>query len=191
MTDEMLQVFDAIAALTLAFDHYLQGEPDSLTLGQLYKTRTAIGKRLMLLPNNKELNMIPDSSSNIYECCRLTALIFGVAVVFQEPVLKSYDILQVYVTDLKSVIEDSDLYKSNAQNNSLSGVFLWILVLGGIAALDRPERRWFVSQLALLVERMKLEWCGVQKILETFLWLDSACGAGARDLWAKVENLAF
>jgi hypothetical protein len=55
--------------------------------------------------------------------------------------------------------------------------------------LDKPERRWFISQLALLVERLKLDWGGAEEIMGTFLWLDSACGRSGRDLWAKVVNL--
>jgi hypothetical protein len=145
ITDAMLQVLDAMGALTLVFNHCLQGKPKpaGLTLGKLYKARTAIGKRLLLLPSNRELTISSGSSPNIYECYRLTGLIYGVAVVFQEPIL----------------------------------------------ALDKPERRWFISQLALLVERLKLDWGGAEEIMGTFLWLDSACGRSGRDLWAKVVNL--
>jgi hypothetical protein len=144
ITDAMLQVLDAMGALTLVFNHCLQGKPKpaGLTLGKLYKARTAIGKRLLLLPSNRELTISSGSSPNIYECYRLTGLIYGVAVVFQEPILKTYDILHTYVVRLKSAIERSDLKSSGVKIGSLSRVFLWILVLGGSAALDKPERRW-------------------------------------------------
>jgi hypothetical protein len=189
ITDSMLQVLDGMGALTLAFRHYLQGKPGGLTLGQLVRTRTAIEKRLLMLPGGDELNIATMIAPNVYECCRLTAMIFGVAVVL--PIPNTYDVLQLYVTRLKAAIEESHLDTLSSQYANLSELLLWILMLGGIAALDKPERRWFVSQLALLVDKLRVDWRGVEGVLETFLWLDSACGPRGRELWAKIEGLAI
>jgi hypothetical protein len=63
---------------------------------------------------------------------------------------------------------------------------LWILILGGIAALDKVERPWFVSQLGTLVKILEIDWDGIEEILESFLWLDSTCGSGGRLLWSEV-----
>lgn len=189
ITDAMLQVLDAMGALTLAIDHYLQAKPGGLTLGQLARTRTAIEKRLLMLPSAAELNTTIETEPNIYECCRLTAMIFGVAVVL--PIPNTYDVLQIYVTHLKAAIECAGLETLCSRNTALSGLFLWMLILGGIGALEKPERRWFVSQLALLIDKLKINWVSVEEILQTFLWLDSACSPGGRDLWAKVEDIAL
>jgi hypothetical protein len=188
ITDSMLQVLDAMGALTFAIWHYLQGKPGGLTLGQLVRTRMAVEKRLLMLPSGDELNIPTMITPNVYECCRLTTMIFGVAVVL--PIPNTYDILQIYVAHLKAGIEESHLDTLSSQNANLSDLFLWMLVLGGIASLDKPERRWFVSQLALLVDKLRIDWRGIEDILETFLWLDSACGPRGRELWAKIEGLA-
>ena len=184
----MLQALDAMGALTLAINHFLQGKPGGLTLGQLARTRAAIVKRLFMLPSGEELKLLSTIGPNIYECCRLTAMIFVVAVVL--PIPNTYDVLQIYVTRLKAAIEQSHLDSLSSPTANFSGCFLWMLVLGGIAALNKPERRWFVSQLALLVDKLNVDWSCAEEILETFLWLDSACGPGGKELWAKVENLA-
>jgi hypothetical protein len=108
MTNEMLQVLEAMGAITLAIDHYLKGKHGGLTLGQIARTRTSIEKELLLLPSAKELNFdIVNSSQKftLYECCRLTAMIFGISVVF--PIPNSVDIMQVYITNLKVTIEES------------------------------------------------------------------------------------
>jgi hypothetical protein len=74
----------------------------------------------------------------------------------------------------------------------LSGVFLWMLVLGGIASSDKPERPWFVSQLALIVNKLHImDWSGVDDILESFLWLESACGHGGRELWDEIMTSSY
>lgn len=188
ITDAMLQVLDTMGAFTLAIKHYLQGKPEGLTLGQLARTRTAIEKRLLMLPSGEELKITTESWPNVYECCRLTAMIFGVAVVL--PIPNTFDVLQIYVTRLKTAIQASRIDSLTFHNTNLTGVFLWMLTLGGIAALNKPERRWFVSQLALLVDKMNADWCEVEKTLDNFLWLDSACGPSGRELWAKIEALA-
>jgi hypothetical protein len=47
---------------------------------------------------------------------------------------------------------------------------LWILVLGGIAAVGKPERYWFVSQISIVgMESLKIDWSGVEDNLTTFL----------------------
>jgi ribosomal protein S19E (S16A) len=41
-----------------------------------------------------------------------------------------------------------------------------MLVLGGIGSSDKPERPWFVSQLALIVRKLHImDWVGVEDIL--------------------------
>ena len=184
ITESMLQVLNSISAFTLAVDYYLQGKPFGLKLGAIARARTAIQQRLLLLQTAEELS-IPSSSSkpkpNIYECCRLTALIYGVGVVF--PVPNSHSVLQELVRRLMIAIGVLDIRTFGAE---LGGVLLWMLVLGGIAALDTPERHWFASQLAWIVRRLVIDdWEGVEDILGSFLWLDSVCGQGGRLLWSE------
>ncbi len=183
----MLEVLDVMGSLTMAMDQYAQGTPASLSIGQISRTRMAIQHRLLLLPSSKELEIASISNPNIYECCRLTAMIFGIALFSTIP--NTYNVLQTYSTHLKIAIEESGLQTSDVQDPSLSGVFLWVLMLGGIAALDKPVRAWFESQLALLIKKMGIDWNAAEEILGTFLWLDGFCGTSGRDLWAEVESL--
>ena len=55
-----------------------------------------------------------------------------------------------------------------------------MLILGGIAALDEAERPWFFSQLVKLVKALEINWNSVERILESFLWLESACSPGGK-----------
>jgi hypothetical protein len=188
ITETMLEVLDCMEAITTGIDHYLQGKPGRLTLGQIVRTRTGIQKRLLVLPTAIELNINTTVSScpNIYECCRLMAMIFSIAVIY--PILNTYDVLQTLVRQLIAGLEAMDIESLSVD---YSGVLLWILVLGGIATLGKPERSWFVSNLALInVKRVKLDWNGVEDILKSFLWLESACSPGGRRLWGEVVSFA-
>lgn len=173
-----------MGAITLAIKHYIQGHPSGLTLGQIARTRTAIQHRLLLLPSAEGLDIGSPSKPNIYECCRITALIFSVAVIF--PIPNTYDVLQTLIRQLKAAIKASGIDGKRAE---CSEVFLWILVIGGIAALDKPERPWFVSQLARIVERLKIDWRGAEEILDSFLWLEFACNTSGHQLWDEVMDL--
>jgi hypothetical protein len=101
----MLEVLNCMEAITIAIDHYLQGTPGGLTLGQIVRTRTGIQKRLLVLPTAKELNINTTVSScpNIYERCRLTAMIFSIAVIY--PIPNTYDVLQTLVRQLTANLE--------------------------------------------------------------------------------------
>jgi hypothetical protein len=153
----------------------------------------AVQHRLVSLPPDDELIIEPSSLSllelNIYECVRLTALIFGVGVVHLIP--NPHNVLVGLVRRLKISIVRLDREIGDFAME-LSGVLLWMLVLGGIASLDKPERPWFVSQLALMVRKLRLmDWGGVEDILESFLWLESAYGKGGQELWDEVISSSY
>jgi len=64
-----------------------------------------------------------------------------------------------------------------------------MLVIGGIAALDKPEREWYVSRLLLFVSRWGVwGWESVERTMGEYLWLESACGLAGRRLWAEVMD---
>jgi len=185
----MLEVLDSMAAITMAIDHYLHGNPAGLTLGQIVKTRIGVQKKLLLLPTAQDLHINVNTGSslnpNLYECFRLTALIFSIAVIY--PIPNTYAVLQTLVRELKDAIEVMDIESCGTR---YSEGLLWMLVLGGIAALGKPERDWFVSQLKFVgVEWLKLDWEGVEHIMRTLLWLDSACSSGGRQLWDVVVKV--
>jgi hypothetical protein len=173
-----------MGALTTAFDDYIQGRPGGLTFEKTLKAKAAVQKRFLLLPTSCELNITPLANAGFYESCRLTAIIFSIAAFY--PLPNTYNALQIAVQRLKSAIILSDI---ESYGGDRSGVLLWILVLGGIAALDKPERGWFVLQLSYLVQRLKIEWEEVEDVLETFLWFEIACSPGGRLLWDEALNL--
>jgi hypothetical protein len=179
----LLQNLEGVGAYTLALDYYHQGKPGGLSLGDIARMRWALQQQLLLLPTAQEIKGSL-SERSFYECCRVTLLIFGLAVIFIAT-SDSYAHLQTLVTRLKIWLEK--LYIHGYGTNS-AHLLLWMLIIGGIAALDKPERPWFVSRLASLIQRLDITWDDTQEILEGFLWLESACGAGARELWTEVVN---
>jgi hypothetical protein len=93
ITEDAISVFDAIIALTIAIDYYLDGETGCLTIEALANGRSAIQRRLLSLATAEDIDRsFPArlTSPDIYETCRLAALIYGVAVVY--PISNSYNV---------------------------------------------------------------------------------------------------
>jgi hypothetical protein len=58
-----------------------------------------------------------------------------------------------------------------------------MVALGGIAALDKPERVWFASQLGGLMRKQGIcDWGDAEDRLESCIWVVSACGQGGHML---------
>lgn len=176
-----MKVLSIVGAVTMAIDYYLKGEPAGLTLGAIAKIRTAAQHRILSLPLSVELQDSFVFSPHIYEACRTTALIYGIAVIF--PISNACNLLQDLTQRLRASLT---YFIMDDCGSGLSDVYLWMLVLGGIAASDGPERPWFAMQLGnfAMTYRMR-DWSAVQEILKPFLWLESACGAGGRNLWME------
>jgi Fungal specific transcription factor domain len=181
---DVTRVLTAMGAVTMAIDHYLQGESAGVTLGAIARARTAAQHRLLSLPAAVELQDVDLLSPRVYEACRITALIYGIAVVL--PVSDAHNILKDLVQRLKASLM---YFEGKSCEAGLSALYLWMLVLGGIAASGGPERIWFVAQLERVVMKsLVYEWRRVEETLRSFLWLESACGPGGRILWAEVIN---
>lgn len=191
------EIFEEMGDLTTAIDNYLQGRPRCLKLGVIAVARFAVQHRLMCLPRASETygvdspNYLEDISertttaSNQYEACIAAVKIYSIAVTF--PVPNARRIMQQLVERLKQALVPLVLEKNK---NDDSDLFLWMLVLGGVAALQSLERVWFIEQLEALVREWVVDtsWTRVERIMKQFLWLDSACGQGGKMLWAEVMS---
>jgi hypothetical protein len=138
----------------------------------------------MSLPTGDELEYGEVSSVCLYESIRHAAIIYSVAVTFPLPPISG--IFRKLAGKLKDILENSKL---DPCWQLCPKTLLWILILGGIAASETKDRRWYVWNLATLSSAMNLtEWEDVAEEVENHLWLESACDNGGRSLWNEVKN---
>jgi hypothetical protein len=181
---DVASVLQAIGDLTTVIDCHCRGIKHISNLTILIDRRNLIQHRLMSLPKGDELNYGEVSSVCLYESIRNATIIFSVAVTFPLPPLMG--IFRKLASVLKEILEES---KFDPCWQLCPKTLLWILILGGIAALGTIERTWYVQNLVAISAALGLSnWEEVSDELDNYLWLNSACEAGGRMLWLEVMN---
>ena len=72
-------------------------------------------------------------------------------------------------------------------NNDL---MLWILATGGVAALNLPERIWFVSHIRDMTEAVEIEtWDQMKSRLRRIIWHEILCSRSHERLWLEVSQM--
>ena len=114
----------------------------------------------------------------MYECCRITGVLYSNAVVFALPNSGWHVAI---VRTLREMLETSDLGNWAVDSTAL---LLWALFVGGIASYATEDRGFFEQSLrTCVVSNRLIEWSAVQALVRQFLWSNSACGSGAAALW--------
>lgn len=184
ITETVANLFEAMADLTIEIDLHHRGVKPISDMALFMDRRNAVQHRLMSLPIGDELDPEAVSSSHMYESIRLAAIIYSAGVTFPLPPYQG--IFRRLSSRLKNVLEDSKFDQCWQLSPKL---LLWLLVLGGIAALESEERSWYVGTLAVVSRSLNIsEWDDVAEEMAHYLWLESACDAGGRLLWAAVAG---
>jgi hypothetical protein len=120
----------------------------------------------------------------VSEICRIAAIIYSVGVTF--PLAGVGAPLESLVKMLKTELQKCNLLEIATLSPATDRLLLWVLMMGGIAAMDKSERPWFAAQLSNVINRSRLtHWKDLKSALKSTLWLDSACDMGGRDLWRE------
>jgi len=169
---------------SMTIDLHHRGVKPICDMALFMDRRNAIQHRLMSLPSGDELEPGEVSSPHMYESIRLSGIIYSAGVTF--PLPPSQGIFRRLSGRLKVILEESkfdqcwQLYPKS---------LLCVLVMGGIAALESEERCWYVRNLAVVSRSLDIsEWDNVVEEMRHYFWLETACDAGGRLLWAAVAD---
>jgi hypothetical protein len=184
LTEEALGVFRDMRRYNALLEKYCDGDMWTYTRMELIDMRNAVQHRLVSLPLGSDLGDVTMQQVGIYECCRLTVLLYACAVTFPLPTSLEWD--RNLVGGIQQTLENLSLESWPVYP---SDFHLWVLMLGGIAAFQKAERSWFVGTLRSLAWRKELcDWSQVLPVFKSFLWLDRACEAGGMSLWDEVQG---
>ncbi|KAK2043906.1 hypothetical protein LZ31DRAFT_584977 [Colletotrichum somersetense] len=120
----------------------------------------------------------------VSDICRLTALVFNYGVLYPFPDPR---ILWNLTGQLGAVLSDPQ-----HTTNEDAGLLLWAAVIGGIAAAGTGAYDSFAESVNKFAGLLRVEdWSQIATHLESFIWLERACGVGGRNLWARARALAL
>ena len=182
MSMDVKDIIQDMCHITIEIDNYCRGSTFTLSIAAINDIRNATQHALMSLPSADEISHWENDDRSRYETLRLAIILFSIAVVFPLPGVA--EIRARVVRGLKVVIERSE---SESVWGDDPHTFLWILVFGGMSALDMDERSWFVKRLAGLSRTLNyLSWIDAANTMNEHLWLASACDTAGRELWEEV-----
>jgi hypothetical protein len=184
INNKAASVLQELADLTTIIDNHCRGSKFISDITVLIDHRNTVQHNLLSLPKGDELEPGEISSVCLYDAIRLAAVIYSAAVTFPLPPLTG--IFRKLATELKIVVDES---KSDRCWQLCPKTLLWILVMGGIAATNAPERIWYIQNLSVVSSALRfLNWDEAADEFSNYLWLESACDAGGRLLWMEVMD---
>ncbi|EHA25923.1 hypothetical protein ASPNIDRAFT_212853 [Aspergillus niger ATCC 1015] len=187
LTAEMVEVLYAMHLYMRLVEEHIKAHLVNPDYSLISDQRNLTQYTLLSLPAASQLDGFAAYKPHeiIYEACRLAALIYGVGVVFPLP-YQSTPLGQLAKL-IQNVLQISDLASTWSHPQARIALF-WVLVLGGIAADDRPERAWFVHVLSQAAASHGIRsWVDARKLLGLMVWSDRACDRPGSDLWAEVK----
>lgn len=150
----------------------------------LRDARSAMQHWLLMTPHWVELSrtMQVNTSQYIYECCRLTTILYSTAVLLCIPPGTGW--AERLLPKLRTIIQ------SITVNDDTYALLLWSTALAYIASHDHPPLRSFFESTFrnIVIRRSLMKWSAVEKILETFMWSRLVCARGAKHLWDAIQT---
>src|ERR1700748_1380679 len=141
LPQDALVVMMEMSRVTILADIYLDGSlknPDPLAISCM---RCRVHHKLLSLPRSSS------EAGGIYECCRLTALLFAISALF--PIPRETGLPQRLIKDIKQCIDQTDLLSLVGEGTR--PFYIWALMLVGVAADGLPEREWAEETLTSLL----------------------------------------
>ncbi|RAH49419.1 uncharacterized protein BO95DRAFT_284167 [Aspergillus brunneoviolaceus CBS 621.78] len=187
-TSEMLEVFYGMQAYIELVEAHVTTQHHNPDYSLLSDQRNRVHYNLLSLPAVSQFDRFANYQPHevMYEICRLAGLIFGVGVVLP------LQAQSAPLSQLAKLIQEA-LHISKApfswDHPQARIALFWVLILGGIAAEDQPERAWYVELISQVAGSHGIHtWDEARKVLRVMLWYDRACERGGRKLWLEVRQ---
>lgn len=174
-------VLQDMAAYTVFLSDYCEARVMDESPGAIADQRNSIHHKLMSLQETVREQSSP-FDDRLQEATRVAAIIYSNLVICPMAGAPFRDL----AAQLRRALCQLEMH-----DESLGSLrrMIWILFLGGIAALGTEHRSWFVSMLGATSSRLDLvNMFDAKEILISFLWLPQISDDDARRLWDEVED---
>lgn len=94
----------------------------------------------------------------------------------------------IYVERLRIALSHREFFLG--WRNTSPVMLLWVLVVGAIAAYRRPQRAWFMTQLAGVCLALKIsDLKKLRGLLEEMMWIEGALNSSLGTLWSELMQI--
>ena len=178
--EQLLDVLDSYAGITVALDHHTRGGPTAPELADLVRVRNCTQHRMLSQMQD------PVDLSNPEQCVHhaiiLSTLIFSDMVIFCLP--PTQRVKPRLAQMLRQTLETCRLLSFW---DVRSQVLLWCLTMGAIASNFTSNRPWYIDQLLLQTSSMHIrEWYVLDAICSRFLWWKPVCSEPLGWVWSQM-----
>ncbi len=143
-----------------------------------------IERQLLLLAVSGDPLSTSPMESFVNGACRNAAFVYIYAALREVPLGGS--LYNIFVERLRSALGCTSFML--AWSNTHPSMLLWVLAIGGMVAIGRPERPWFVSQLAGVCTILKLQTLQDMKdTLRDITWVEGLYEGLMQTLWTEIE----
>jgi hypothetical protein len=173
-----MSILHRLFRYTAFLDLWTKGN-DVLNLKDACNERLLVHHGLMCLPDADTLRASGSAVAPGYEATRLALIVYSLTVVFPVPLSSTpYPLL---ASRIRSALTDEI-----EALGSGSFLLLWIVVMGGIAAVKTQERSWYVDMLGMvLVDPRWRSWEHIHAVLGKMLWLTGFHDIEGYKLWEE------
>ncbi|KAK2776983.1 hypothetical protein FQN53_002449 [Emmonsiellopsis sp. PD_33] len=183
----LAETYQAMLSYQSIVSTYLDGAVTNPITATMIDQRNIVQYTLLSLPGSDEMDASFRARHPVYETARLAALTYNIGVLFPLPPMTAP--FERLVPLLKSALEQALTSVNWAASVRATQLLLWVLVVGGIAAMGMGERGWFVGVLRRVVRQVGVVgWEGLKGWVGGIMWLECACDPGGKDLWREVEG---
>jgi hypothetical protein len=186
----MTRIFHRIRQLSVLAPEYRFRVDSEVHCRSIYSTHALITERHLngsiwgdVLNEQRHENASVDATSSVFH---VTCMIYVYLVLRELPT--ELVIYNKTVFRLKAVLESLD--QSQSFGGLDTGFLLWVLIVGGTAALGRPERPWFVTLLTRLREVLNLgSWENAKMVLKGYAWVENSFAIYSHAFWEESERM--
>ncbi|KAK2807999.1 hypothetical protein FQN50_005081 [Emmonsiellopsis sp. PD_5] len=184
----LAETYQAMLSYQSTVSTYLDGAITNPITATMIDQRNIVQYTLLSLPGSDEMDDSFRARHPVYETARLAALTYNIGVLFPLPPMTAP--FERLVPLLKSALQGALVRVNWAASVRATQLLLWVLAVGGIAAMGMGERGWFVGVLRRVVRQVGVVgWEGLKGMVGGIMWLECACDPGGKDLWREVEGV--
>jgi hypothetical protein len=165
-TQDLLLCFQSLQNFVISAEHYHSRLNTESEYDNFEGTLTVVEYKLASSRRPSVLPADPGARYHLQEAARLAGFLFVSIFIRKLPPLVLVHV--ELMGQMKSLLEGEVLHSLQV---STAAVTLWVMFMGAIVAVNRPERLWFLERISKLLREGRMRrWEEVESSLEQIVW---------------------